>query len=781
MDNRKVTSQEVAESWIARIEEAARTGNPLDLLQFWERAEQVPGLPPGWCPQTLISGRDLRQGLLAADSHSDPVGVEIRGAHIVGDVDLRFVDLKHPLIFTACTFHGSINMALSKLHSLRFQVVTFKSLDLQDVRISGDLHFRVVHSSKGVSGVGLQVDGTVELEATVLQNYQGEALKLDRARIQGDFLAPGLVAKGAVDMIGSRIEGHLSLSSAKISAPLDDALILDRIRVAGGFSANKARVVGCVRAPAARIEGNFAMMDARIDNKYALALFLDSAHMTGGLYVDFIEIQGKLSAVHARIDGKLSMYGARINNGDEPAVTLQSLTATDGINADEIEVSGAMSLSGGEVGGEVSLVSAKISSLGSYCLQLDGICISGSFFVNKIETSGTVRALGVDISGQLSLVDAKMLAREGAALDLSASRVTLGVYARGLVAQGEVLAVGAKFGAEVDFSSAGIFNLEGRALSLDTAEIAGSLSMTGLTALGKINAHAVTVGQQVDLRGAAIHGSMGVKVTFAHSKINVLILRNVQIFQGHVDLSRTKISELWTDPTGPPNIMADFSGWEVGDISGYIRSNYRALSIWLKDSAEAVRKPTDPAFLMQPWRAVADVYDKNGDHSGSRYLRYQAAKRSAHKERLLDSLSSWIYGALVGFGYKPARSAVWLVLVGIVTGIMIINNKENYVPVDPSVARAAAIDHATRNNESPPPEIDGSTPCELIPAYPCLKSGIYALNNVIPAAAATPRPDWVISSQAPWYLPIVMAVLRVGSWILLAMLLAGVTGLLRKI
>ncbi|MBF6261191.1 hypothetical protein IU443_04700 [Nocardia farcinica] len=770
-----------SDSWITRIEDAARTGRPLDVTGFWEEAEPVAGLPMGWSPQTVVSGSDIRQGLLGADSSSDPLGVEIRGAHIDGDLDLRFIEFQRPLSFVACTFHGSILLELSKLRSLRISGSIVKFLDMKDATVSGDLHLYGVASSRGISAVGLQVGGTVKLDITAIGNSVGEALNLDRARIQGDFLAPGLATKGEVSLLGARIDGHMSINHSRIDNFLGDALTLDRVRISGGLSANNAKFVGAVRAPAARIDGNFSMFDAEIDNRYDTGLHLDSAHITGGLYIDRIRLLGAFHAIHAQIDGKLSMFRADIKDGGETALELKSCKFTDGVNSDEVSVIGRMSLSGSEIVGELSLMSAEITNPGSVCLQFDGAQVSGSFFGDRLKTTGLTRALGSEIKGQLSLNAARMSAPGGEFLNLSSSRIAHGVFAKELYAAGEFVAMGAKIGSELDLGSAIIYNPSGRAIVLDTADIVGSLSMKNVTAIGEIHASALKVGGQLDLRAVSVSGAATGNLSLANSKINILILRGIRTIQGHVDLSRANVSEIWTDAHKVPHVRIKVTGWEIGDIFGQLRTDYRAFSGWLSISSTMTKSQADPDFVIQPWRMAADIYEKNGNHSGSRYLRYQGAKRSARKSRPLDTVFSWMYGVVVGFGYKPAYTLGWLLLIGIVTTLFVSSNKHNFAPIDPGSAQIAAVDYSKRMNIDPPAEINGSTPCELMPTYPCLRPEIFALNNIIPAAATTPRPDWVISSQAPWYLSGMMAALRVICWILLAMFLAGITGLLRKV
>ncbi|MFF1553322.1 hypothetical protein ACFVX3_20075 [Rhodococcus erythropolis] len=76
--------------------------------------------------------------------------------------------------------------------------------------------------------------------------------------------------------------------------------------------------------------------------------------------------------------------------------------------------------------------------------------------------------------------------------------------------------------------------------------------------------------------------------------------------------------------------------------------------------------------------------------------------------------------------------------------------------------------------------ITGDDDCSTHLQYPCLNSFTYALTGVIPTAAGITRPDWAISSTAPVTVKLGLLALRILAWIFTAILLAGVTGLLRK-
>jgi hypothetical protein len=103
-----------------------------------------------------------------------------------------------------------------------------------------------------------------------------------------------------------------------------------------------------------------------------------------------------------------------------------------------------------------------------------------------------------------------------------------------------------------------------------------------------------------------------------------------------------------------------------------------------------------------------------------------------------------------------------------------------FVPTDPKAATTAASAHAQTSQTTPPNPITANTSCDLYPDYPCFQPFNYALAGVIPAATGPSKPNRDISTTEPPWLTAGLAALRILAWILTAILLAGVTGLLRK-
>jgi hypothetical protein len=305
--------------------------------------------------------------------------------------------------------------------------------------------------------------------------------------------------------------------------------------------------------------------------------------------------------------------------------------------------------------------------------------------------------------------------RGGCALNLARAEITGNVLAVGLEADGEVRALGARFGGRLDLCKAKLRNREGNALNLELASI-----------------------KQLRLGPKDIAGSPGpVDIT------------------GEVRLYRAAITDLETDANPPSPLVA--TGWEVTDIQGPLRSDWAAAKRWLKKAPETETS-------VQPWHALAAVYERNGEPADARRLRFAAANKVTRQSPSLPTkMLRSVYGAVVGYGYYPLLAGFWLAVVVVAGSIIVAANRADFVPTR-DAANAAAIAYLQQTHHPIPPQ----TP---------LKPVHYAVSTLLPTAVGNAASDWTVG--AGW-VSVTLTTLKFTAWVLTALLLAGVTGLLRK-
>jgi hypothetical protein len=184
----------------------------------------------------------------------------------------------------------------------------------------------------------------------------------------------------------------------------------------------------------------------------------------------------------------------------------------------------------------------------------------------------------------------------------------------------------------------------------------------------------------------------------------------------------------------------------------------------------------------QPWYALADVYERNGNPAAARRLRCSAANRITRQSPLPTKIIRRVYWASVGNGYYPLLAILWLpVVVAIAWGI-VSHNREDIVPAHATEAVTAVKDHAAHTGTTADRwlPVTAETPCEVLhPGYPCMSSFTFAVNSVLPPAGST-NGNWVVAPNAKLVLVLGLPALTLLSWALAALLLAGVTGLLRE-
>ena len=206
--------------------------------------------------------------------------------------------------------------------------------------------------------------------------------------------------------------------------------------------------------------------------------------------------------------------------------------------------------------------------------------------------------------------------------------------------------------------------------------------------------------------------------------------------------------------------MAD--GWRIQTMHGQMASHAQLAQGWL-DS-----RPSDLPYTPQPARALAEVYDRAGHPDQARRLRYTAARKVARQAPGWAKPWLYTYDALVGNGYYPLRTLGWLAIFLIVAGVLTTTSPDMFAPTDPAkaVAASTAAAAAPRPGQVPPDpdDISGATPCQDLGLYPCFNPLSYALQTVVPPAAAVQATSW---QPTGWMLAAITA-LKASGWILVA-------------
>jgi hypothetical protein len=741
-------------TWVAALVSALENGAPLDLAP----GEDVdPTQAAGWPGSRRLPGEALRAALLKPGVKPDPRGLRIRAAHITGLTDLADLEVQYGLHFDSCAFDQPADWRRLTVAYLSLTRCAMPALNLGEADISGDLSLR----------------------ATTFSNARGVALGLDRASIKRYALLDSMTVTGEVWALGASIGSDLSLQGASLTNKGEKALVLEGAEIKGSLRLDSAIVTGEVFAPAATIGGQLNLQGANLTNEGGTALVLSQIDIRSHALLNNMTVIGAVWALSATIGGKLDMHHAKLTNEGGSALVLDQIQIKGEAHLDPVTVTGAIQALGATIVGALYLQGATLTNKGGIALKLDRAEIKGDVLLNPVTVTGAVHAVGATITGVLNLQGASLTNPGGTALEVGRAEIEGHALLNRVVVTGAIRAADATIGSQLVLEDATLINPGGEALDLTLAQIKNGAQLSPAKVTGELRAAAATIGGQLDLEGATLTNEGGDALVLQSARLSDLWLMPSAV-KGTIRLDGAQIAVLITPAR--KNEMKVLtgnelyaSGWRLGDVRGRIREDPRAAADWLG------RDSTAKEFVAQPWHELANVYERNGQPADARRMRSKAAWGVTHKSPWWSKLIRWIYGLLTGHGYYPLIAAVWLT-VAIGASWLIVETQADVFTPTAANQKVAWKSPPTAGQSAAP--ITGATPCnELQDRSSCLRPLLYAFDNALPGTLATGQAaQWTANGArgVDTLVLVALGALKIFSWILVVLLIAGVTGLLRK-
>jgi hypothetical protein len=209
-----------------------------------------------------------------------PHGVELCGAKVVGDLDIRNAKVRFNLTFFECRFMGkTVNVAGADLLNLSLQGSMIPKLDGQGLSVTKDLNLSDGFQANGTVWLQrLKVGGT--LNCTNAHFHRDEppppdptailahALDLDSATIGADLSLNQSETVGVLVLSAAKIEGSLFCDGSTFDGRAhdedhphrwnDNAIFARNLNVSGDVSLGIIKAYGSVDFEGAKIDGSFA-------------------------------------------------------------------------------------------------------------------------------------------------------------------------------------------------------------------------------------------------------------------------------------------------------------------------------------------------------------------------------------------------------------------------------------------------------------------------------------------------------------------------------------------
>ena len=211
----------------------------------------------------VVRGEVVRFFAYGGDSDEHPIRgsvIGLRGARVVGKLNLTHADIRYALKFNYCRFVSSVVMRHAECVALYLSgAYLAQGLIADGLMVKGSVHLhKCFVAGGGVRLSGAHIGGDLSCEGGEFRNPKKNALSADRLTTKGDvFVRNGFFAEGEVSLQDANVGGSLSCADGTFDNLEGYALNAGRLTtkgdvfLSGGFSAK-----GGVSLPGANIGGH---------------------------------------------------------------------------------------------------------------------------------------------------------------------------------------------------------------------------------------------------------------------------------------------------------------------------------------------------------------------------------------------------------------------------------------------------------------------------------------------------------------------------------------------
>ncbi|TCO64789.1 hypothetical protein EV192_101572 [Actinocrispum wychmicini] len=596
---------------------------------------------------------------------------------------------------------------------LRRRAVTPPVIVVQDKYLTGTLNLRAVEFPYLLEFVRCRFENAPDLRQAKLAGLEFRecwlpGLRAKNSRFANDLVLGSTTVDGLIDLVDAEVEGSLDLKSSNLGSG-SRALHADRLVLAGALLANNVKAHGEIRMPGLRAGGNVNFSGALLDNPSGYALNGYGIHVGGNLLCgidvtsqEAFSSTGWLFLPATRVESDFSLRGANLRPGDLTGAVVGAdpgfdLTAT--LIADRIRVEGNLELDQGlrstgtlrivnaVIGGSLRLSSSDIDVSGEApppwphrALHLDGTQISGDFDARSMRLAGQARMVDVAIRGNLLLDGANL--RNPEADVVLGRRFSVGgnLDARFVEAAGNLSLQGARIGANMDLRGTRLVEPGKHArtnemlpsVDIRAAIIGRDLILSAghrpFAAHGGVRMHRAEIGREANFDGAILGSALTGRALNAHGVVaQELVLTVGQAPRGRVTLRHARCASLadnekFWNTTGKLD-LEDFR-YEALAVPIDVKDDaaVRTRLRWLHGAMQRNYSPG-------PYDQFAAVLRASGneEHASTVLIEKQKWRYVAMADgfRVLGPgvrLWSWLQRSMVGYGYRPTRALVWLLL-----------------------------------------------------------------------------------------------------------------------
>jgi hypothetical protein len=390
-------------------------------------------------PFTILAGnRTIRAELIrwvcvTPECKECVQAIRVAQATVIGTLDLSFLELRYPMVFSDCWFDGQIKVNGAEL----------KELSLEGSRTNGVFADGVIVRSSVLLGGGFEAAGPVSLcGARIGGNLEcddasfklpGE-IPLDGsgAQIAGDLrMRNGFYAVGPVIFRNAHIAGHLDCHWATFNNHIDTSLNAEGANIDGDVYLNgQFRSEGEVRLLGAKIGGRLWCDDGKFKNLHGAAINGNSASIKGSIYFGRgFQSEGTVELINAEVTISVSCAHGKFTAEEGTALNLDGLRSGDVFLTNGFEAKGEVRLVGAKINGQLVCSGGGFRNAKGRALNVAGATVGGSVMLNnRFEAEGEISLATAKIGADVRLTRANLSSGLGTTLDAEGLNITHGLY-----------------------------------------------------------------------------------------------------------------------------------------------------------------------------------------------------------------------------------------------------------------------------------------------------------------------------------------------------------------
>lgn len=586
--------------------------------------------------------------------------------------------------------------------------------DFQNAETLGGLHFLHCNFDKQPLMQGCAVNGNFTIRKS---SFPG--ISLDGAKVRGFIGFDESRSVGEVRLVSANLSGMLSFRGAKLDGNGHPALVFDRAKIEGSIFLDEGFCAkGGVKFLGARIDGNISLRGAKLFGEAVEALHFDRAEVAGDVFLNsgFVA-EGDVRFRAARICGNLSCEGGVFQGRKREALYLDRAVIDGDVFFGSTRTFGVVRMLGSQIGGNLECSGATLNGNGAESLYIDGAKIEGDIhLIDSFSATGPLKLLGIRLGGNLICSGAQLDGKGSTALNFTGASISGSVFLNEkFVAKGEVSLMAAKIGRVFDCSQSKFIRATSvHSFSAEGASVAGTWFLVEmLEPLCAATLAGFTVGVLSDDEGA------------------------------------------W----GSELVLDDF---KFGSLAGGSPTDATKRITWLRK--QNTDHLTSTEFKPRPWQQVRNVLHGMGHFEDARQvaIALEDQRRTigligqtpagwpwvrAVPNRLVSIGLHWLFGKLIGYGYRPVRLVLWMMTVWLISAFVFWSAALHGVmgPSNPLVFNDPKLS-ACRDNwylcADLPEEYTGFSPLA------------YSLDVLLPLVNLEQEKDWaplIPTPQASWW------------------------------